>query len=143
MHAGQERAGGAGVVARPLARQRVAVLVGEPAQDRQPVAERLERLHDRLHPEAAPRRVGRPLVHHDAVRHVDDAQPPDRGRGRGAERREGRHHAVEERQGQRGADAAQERPAGQMGLRDDHCSRAFLIWNGGLSTMPTMREDQR
>ena len=127
MHAGQERPGRAGVVAGPLAGQRVAVLVGEAAQHGQAVAVRRQRLHHRLDVEGGAGRLGRPLLHDDAVRHVDHAEPLDRRGGGQPLRRERRDHAVEQRQRERRADAAQERPPGQMRLGDDHCSRAFLI----------------
>ena len=127
MDAGQERAGRPSVVAGAFAGQRVAVLVGEAAQDGQAIAVRRERLHRRLELEPLAGRSGRPLLHDDAVRHVDHPEPLDRRGGRQAQRRERRDHAVEQRQRQRRADAAQERPSWQMRLRDDHCSRAFLI----------------
>ena len=64
----------------PLARQRVAVLVGEP---RSGTVSRSRNgssgCMTGFIPKPLPRRVGRPLVHHDAVRHVDDAQPLDGG----------------------------------------------------------------
>ena len=127
----------------PLAGQRERRGVGEAAYDEQPVLERGERLQ--RHRQIAQGSLdGRcPLVHDHAVGHVAGEQPgrgPRRGAADGGERR---HHAVEQRQRQRRADAAQERPAGQRCLRDDHGSAALLIWNGVLRTMPSMSADQR
>ena len=84
MDPGEERAGRPRVVARPLAGQRVAVLVGKAAQHRQTLPVRREGLHHRLDVELRPGRIGRPLLHHDAVRHVDHPEPLDRRGGRQA-----------------------------------------------------------
>ena len=111
-------------------------------QHQQLIAKRLERLQDRRELEAGAFGCRRPLLHHHAVRHVDDAEPPDRLRGvvGGGKRR---HHAVEQRQRQRGAEAAQDAcGAASAFFGDDHDS-ALLIWNGMLLTMPRMIDDQR
>ena len=120
VHAGEERRRGAHVIAGALAVGRKRRLVRQAGDDEQPVAERRERLEDRRQLEA--RAVGRrrPLLHLDAVRHVDDRQPARRRRTRPRAASERRHHAVEQRQRQRGAEAAQERPAGQRHLGDEH-----------------------
>ena len=70
----------------------------------------------------APSCGGCPLLHHHAVRHVDDAEA-ERAAGRrlrgGGERR---HHAVEKRQRQRGAQAAQDGAPRHRLPGDDHDS---------------------
>ena len=133
--AGQE-AGGARLV------DVVGPLVAEPRHHEQAVAEPRQRLENRRDLEAGPLARGRPLLHDDAVRHVDDAEPPHRG-GRGpAHRGQGGHHAVEQRQGQRRPHAAEHRTPGK-GLLGDHHDSDLRIWNGVLSTMPTTRSDHR
>jgi hypothetical protein len=68
----------------------------------------------------------RPLVHRHAHADVDRAEAPHRRRRRGAQRRQGGNHAVQQRQGNRRADAAQHRPPREMLSRDDH-QLALLI----------------
>ena len=63
-----------------------------------------------------------------------------RGRRRG-QRGHRRDHRVQQRQRQRRPQAAQERPARQGLLRDDHCD--LLIWNGVLLTIPTISDEKR
>ena len=114
-HTGQE-AGGARLVdvVRPL--------VAESRHDEQAVAEWLQGLQDRSDLEPRARRRGNPLLHHDAVGDVDDAQPPHRLRGSPAEGGQRRHHAVEQRQRERGADAAEYRAARESLPADHHDS---------------------
>ena len=127
------------------------------------IAERLERLHDRLELEvAAGLRPDATCPGYTPFGHVDRAEPERRRRGRVRLRGERRHHRVEQRQRDRGAErAAQERAAGQMLLRDDHgysvslrfvrpCVDRFRpvpslvrIWNGALSTIPMMIDAKR
>ena len=114
-HAGQE-ARGSGLV------NVVRALVAESRHDQQAVPEPLQRLQYRGDLEPGARRRGDPLVHHDAVRHVDDAEPPDRLRRGPAERGQRRHHAVEQRQRQRGADPAEDRAARERLSADHHDS---------------------
>ena len=114
-HAGQE-ARGPGLV------DVVRALVAESRHDQQAVPEPLQRLQDRGDLEPRTRRGGNPLIHHDAVRHVDDAEPPDRLRRGPAKGGQRRHHAVEERQRQRGADAAEHRTARESLPADHHDS---------------------
>ncbi len=122
------------------------------------IAERFERLHDRLELEVAPLLLRMPGVGEHAVRHVDRAEPERRVRRRARRGRERRHHRVQQGQRDRGTEGTvQERAAGQMLLRDDHgystLARATLltvspgsslvrIWNGALSTMPMMIDAQ-
>ena len=47
--------------------------------------------------------------------------------GRLRQRRRGRHHRVEQRQRERHAGAAQERPPGNVLLRDEHMLSASLL----------------
>src|SRR6185503_16353852 len=106
-------------------------------------------------------RVPRLGIH--AARHVDDPEPERRAGGRLRLRRQGRHHGIEERQRDGGAETAlQKGAAGQVLLRDDHgCSteavavaRATVvefpagssfvrIWNGALSMMPCTIDERR
>src|SRR5207245_6540109 len=88
----------------------VAVL-REAADDRQLIPERLERLENLRELEAGPFRARRPLLDDDAVRQIDNAEPPDRIRCRLTERRERRDHSIEKRQRQRRANAAKNGPA--------------------------------
>ena len=63
---------------------------------------------------------GSPLVHHGAVRHINEANS---GAGLGGGLREGRlrgEHGVEQGQGERDAYATQERAAREMLLRNEH-----------------------
>ena len=134
-HAGQE-ARGPGLV------DVVGPLVAEPRHHEQAVAEPRQRLENRRDLEAGAVGRRRPLLHDDAVRHVDDAEPPHRcGRGP-AHRGQGRHHAVEQRQRERRADAAEHRATGK-GLLADHHDSDLRSWNGVLSTMPSTRSDHR
>src|SRR5207249_1082554 len=72
---------------------------------------------------------------------VDNAETADRIGRRTRLSRESRRHRVQERQRQRGAGAAQERPPGQRQLSDNHCD--LLIWKGVLSTIPMMIDEKR
>ena len=54
----------------------------------------------------APVRLGRELLHDGAVGEVNDAETQARVGGGFGQRREGRDHGIEERQGDGGADAA-------------------------------------
>ena len=140
LDAGQEGAGRLGMGAggaRAGSRPRVV----EPAHQQQMVAIRLERLQGRRELEAPPVGEGRPPLHDDAVRHVDGAEP-EGGLRRGLrERGRGRHHAVQQRQRQSGADAPQNRPARNGLLRNDHDS-ALRIRKGVLLTIPETSDDQ-
>ena len=133
----------AGEVARPGPRvvagtvaERAAPVVREPAQDRDVVPVGSHRLQH-----AGQRRRqrsdgtigrGRPLVHDDAVRHVDEDHPVRR-RGGVRRARERRHHGVEERQRQRGADAAEDGPS-RKGSMHRHDSRPCSVEAGGSSS---------
>ena len=139
MLGGQELGGGARVRTAGDPRRRRA---GETGQHQQAVAVRGERLEDGGHLEPRAGRRRRPAPHDHAVRDVDRAEADRRLRGRLPQCAQRRHHAVEKRQGERGADSAQHRPAGNRLLRDHHDS-ALLIWNGMLRTMPRMMDDQR
>ncbi len=118
MHAGEERRGGAGVIAGTIAK-RAPVDLSQPAEHVDVFAVRLQRLHRGAELEILPCRFGRPherpraLVRRadDAVRRVDVAQA-DRGLGR-SEGRERRHHRIQQRQGHGCANASQKCPPGQ------------------------------
>ena len=117
-------------------------VLGQPAQHQQPVAERRQRGQNRREREPRAGGARRPLIEHDPVRDVDDAEPrdrPRRGPGEGGRRR---HHAVEQRQGHRRPHPAQHRPAGNRLPDDDHDSD-LRIRNGALSTTPRISDDHR
>ena len=140
LDAGEERAGGLGV--RPGgAGARAGPGVVEAAQQQQPVAvggQRLERRRE-LERAALVRRC--PLLHDDPVRHVDGAEAGRRpGRGPG-ERGERGHHAVEQRQRQRGAHAAEDGPAGE-GFLGDHHDSDLRIRKGVLLATAATSPDQ-
>src|SRR5437773_4921247 len=143
MHPGQKRAAGTCVVAIAFSRQRDRGAQIETGQHQEPLAERTNWLQDGAQDE--PRALGprRPLRHHHSVRHIDNTQPADRHRGRIAARDKRRDHAVEQRQRQAGTDAAKNRPPRYRFSGDHHGSSDLLIWNGGLRTIPMMRDDQR
>ena len=89
---------------------RFARLVAQPGDDRQMLAERLERLQDRRHLEAGAGLRRRPLVHDRAVREADEGEPLRRRAGRRLRPRGGgRVHRIEQRQRDRGANALQHR----------------------------------
>ena len=131
VHAGQPCRSGARVVSHALALARDGDLVGQPAQHVDPLAHRRQRLQDGGQLQRLARSRRRPRPHFDPVRHVDGPEAPHRVGGRVAGRREGRDHAVEQRQGQRGAEAAQNRSPGEGLLRDHHlrvlCDRVRLL----------------
>ena len=139
--AAQERRGGVRRVPGQL----------QPRNQDEPIPEGGERFVDGPQLEARPDRRRCPVVHRHAVRHVDRPEAPDRFRRRPDRGRQRRHHRIEQRQGQRGAHAAQHGPPRQRPLRDavhlatlssDACVDAF-IRNGVLLTTPSTRDDQR
>ena len=115
VHRAHERGGGARMLPAGVALVGRRVVV-EPAQHQRVPAEPLHRLQDggELEPLALGGRGPVPHVH--AVAHVDRREPRRARRPR----RQGRHHRVEQRQGQGGPHAAQERPSRQRQLRDHH-----------------------
>ena len=95
------------------------------ADRHQLVAERLERLHDRLELEVRCRPA--PGARYPATRRSGSrprrsgtAWPPP-----SALRRQRRHHRVEQRQRHRGAEVPRRSAAGQVLLRDEHCYCSF------------------
>ena len=139
--AGQVLGRAAPVHGAALGRQAVLVL-GQAAQDQQAVAERFQRFENRFELEGRALQRRGPLVDDHPVRDVHHAETLDRPRRRAAQRGQGRHHAVEQRQGDSCADAAQHRAARQRLAGDDHDSD-LRIWNGVLRAMPRMIADQR
>ena len=91
-------------------------VVVEPAQDERPAPEALQRPQDGRQVEPGALRRRRPVEHVHAVPDVDRGETR-RGRRPSRQRR---HHRVEQRQGQRGAHPAQERPPRQRQLLDQH-----------------------
>ncbi len=84
---------------------------------------------------------GRQIVLHDhPVRHVEHAEAVDRLARRFLQRRQRRHHAVEQRQRQHRAHSAQHRAPRYRPFRNDHGS---LLLNGVLVTTPRITDDHR
>ena len=99
---------------------RVRGFVVEPAAHQHAVLEAGQRLQRRRQLRERPHLLRGPVGHRHPVGHVEHAQPAD-GRRRGpGERSERRHHAVEQRQRQRRAQAAQHGAPRQMHLADEH-----------------------
>ena len=90
------------------------------AQDHRLFPERFERLEDRRHREAGSHLVRHPVARRHAVRHEGGDEARLRGGGGLRQKRRGRHHRVEQRQRERHAGAAQERPPGNVLLHDKH-----------------------
>ena len=106
--------------------KRVGLSVRETAQHEQAVLDRRQRAQNRRQLEPGARGRRHPLLLDDAVRHVDESESGGgggSGLGQGGRRR---HHRVEQRQRDGRAQPAEERPARQRHLRNDHDS-AFLI----------------
>ena len=137
VHVGEEAGRGARVAAAADARRRRAV---QPRQHQKLVAERGQRLENRRQLEAGAGGRRRPALHDHAVGHVDGAEPH---RARRRARAQARHHAVEERQGHARSEPPQHRAARNRPLRDERHDSDLLSWNGTLSTMPRMIDDQR
>ncbi len=141
--AGQAAVGDRRGDVRPRVRHRgVGLQLGEVAHDQRLIAERLEGRQRRRELEAPSARRRRPLLHDGPVRHVDEAEAADGPGGGLGENGQRGHHRVEERQRQRGSDAAQERSPRQRHPRDHH-DGDLLIWNDGLVTMPMTTLDSR
>jgi hypothetical protein len=103
--------------------ERVGLMVDETADYRRLIAEGSERLKNRRELEAGALGGRRPLVHDDAVGHVDEREPERRAFARGGLRglaERGRDHGVEHRQRDGRADAADEMTTGEMLAGDDH-----------------------
>jgi hypothetical protein len=112
------------VSVRPIVKG-VRLMLRQPADDREPVAKRGQGTQDWRQVEVRALADRGPVVDAgeipgDAVRQVDEAEPPHGRRRRLRERRQCRHHRVEQRQGQRRANAAQERSPWQCCFRDEH-----------------------
>ena len=115
------------MVTGTLSGQRKHRLAGESADHRQLVLERCERRQRLGELEARSLDRRGPLVHDDPVGHVADEEPRHRP-GRGVPHgRQGRHHPIEQRQGQRGPHSSQECPTRQRHLGDDHDAGPLLI----------------
>ena len=142
VHPGEERAGDAPVAAGGVARKLGGGGVVEPGQYLQPVAERFQGLQDRGELEPAALGGGGPVVHDRPVRDVHHPQPRLRPGRRPLERGQGRDHPVQQRQGHRGAEAAEHGASGKRLSGDDHDSD-LLSWNGRLRAMPRIIDDQR
>ena len=108
------------VVAHPFALSGDGDVVGEPGQHVYLPRHRGERLQHRRELERGARACRRPGAHLNPIRHIDGAETSHRIRCRVACCREGRHHAVEQRQRQRGAETPQHRPSGKIFFGDHH-----------------------
>ena len=128
MHAGQPGAGAARVIAVRRRSDASRLVLRQAADDDQLIRERRQRRQDRRQLEVAALALRLPVVHagdvhRHAVRHVDEPQAATGLAAASRRRRQRRHHRVEQRQRQRDAQAAQERPPRQRHLGDDHRSR--------------------
>ena len=137
VHAGEPRARAACVIAVGAVVEGIGLVLGKAAHDHGPVAERSERRENRRQLERRPFAGRGPVVDageiaRDAVGQVNEAEPRRRARRRLRQHRGRRHHGVEERQGQRRAQASQHRASRQRGLGDEHRpSPCFLpTWPG-------------
>ena len=119
--AGQILRGATAVHRAALGRESVLVL-RQTGQDQQAVSERLQRLEDRRELEGRAVQRRGPLVDDHAVRDVHHPEALDRSRGSAAQRRQRRHHSVEQRQRHGRPDTAQHRAAGKRLAGDDHDS---------------------
>ena len=136
-HVGEEsRAGLRMRAARALARRQAV----EPAHDEHLLAVRRQRAEGRR--QLVIRADGRRqiVLHDHAVRHVEHAESVDRLARRFLQRRQRRHHAVEQRQRQHRAHAAQHRAPRYRAFGNDHGS---LLLNGVLVTTPRITDDHR
>ena len=98
----------------------------EPGEDGEVIAKALERLQNRRELEPGTLLGRRPVVHHRAVRHIHDAQAGlERGRGL-AQRRERRHHTVQQRQRDGCPETAEHGTPGDGFLGDDHDSDLLI-----------------
>ena len=118
MHVGQEPRRGAGVGTAPAPGGWRTV---EPRQHQELVAKRRQRLQDRRQLEPGAVGGGRPVLHDHTVGNVDRAEPHNRRSRRGAERAQRRHHAVQQRQGDAGAQSPKHRSTGDDAF-GDHAS---------------------
>ena len=128
LDAGQVRPGAAAVIAGAV-EQRAAAVVRQVADLDHVVAERFERLHDPRQLAERPFLRHVPVLHVDAVGHVQEGQADRRLRRRG----ERRHHRIEEGQRDCGADPFQKRPARKGLAGNDHQSPACVKRTGLLS----------
>ena len=140
--AGQEHRAGTGVVARPVA-ERVAVLVLEAGQHQHPILHRRERLEDARQLEGRAFGRRRPLLHRHAVGHVGEGEPERRRRLAPGRRGQRRRHRVQGRQRDHRAQAAQDRPSGEVLAGDDHrpgsCERVPCGARSGAGCLCTVR----
>jgi hypothetical protein len=130
MHAGQIGPGGTGVIAGALARQRIALLVRQAGDHHQAVAVRGQRLEQRREGGRQQVALRRPALHPDPVGHIDDAEALDWREDAAPAGSKRRHHAVEQRQRDRGPEATEEGSPRQRFSRDHHDSDDLRIWNG-------------
>ena len=90
--------------------QRASGVMGQVAEHEDIVFQRLQRLEDARQLGEFTLVAGVPVVHDDAVGHIDERHAD--GRLAGARRGKGGHHGIQERQGDGGSNAAEEGPPG-------------------------------
>ncbi len=118
MHAGKEGGGGAGMIAGTIA-QRAPGVVSQPGEHHQVLAVGLERLENARKFKLAARNRGGPVLHDDAVGHIDECHAARCVRGEASRGGESRRHRIQQRQSNGGAHAAQEGAARKV-LPGDH-----------------------
>src|SRR5690606_32570342 len=150
MHAGEERGRRARVVAAAVA-ERPALVLRKAAEDVEVVPVRFEHLQRRAELEALAGGPGRPEERpgargaraNGAVRLVHVAEPYGPRACAVGDRREGRQHRVEERQGHRSPHPMKKRPAWQWFVKGVHGPVTLRIWNGMLSTTLEINDEKR
>ncbi len=146
MNSGEPRTGAAGVISVGTVAEGVRLMLRETTGDKHSIAIGSQRREDRRQLECGPFALRRPVVDSfeipcDAVRSINETEPPNRSRrglGTGCE---GRRHGVQQRQRQRRACPTQESPARKSLSGDDH--EALLMRNGVLCTMLIISDCKR
>ena len=142
MDAVQKHRGTTGVISAVVAWSlRSRHLVEKIADDHDLVFERLQGRQYRRELERS--FIGRsPVAHHRAVWHETQPKTELRIRSGFRQRRLGRQHRLQQRQGQCHSHAAEERAAGKVFLGDDRHLASFN-WKGVLFTMPSTMDEKR
>ena len=142
VHAGEEAGGGPRVVAGAVP-QLVGVVVGEPAQHQQVLAERLQRLQDAGEREGPPSSAG---FQSGMMMPFGTYTKDSRTGRRGGRAGQGGRMASSNGQGQGGARAPQERPPREVPAEDGRHEgppSPFRIWNGRLCAIPITSAENR
>jgi hypothetical protein len=120
VHSGQEGGCAARMITAAFTWLRERTPARQPTQHDHLIFVRHQRLQRARQLERAPLARGHPVLHGHPVGHIENPQSPHRGSGGPTERRERRHHAVQERQRDCCAQPPQERPSRQVQFGDDH-----------------------